>query len=56
MVEDDGDEYPYVNVDETDEEAQDTCPTLDNNLDSDVNDITIEEGDCIFMTMVHLVW
>jgi hypothetical protein len=55
MVEEDEDESPQVNTDETDEEAQDTCPALDNDLDSDVDDITIEEGDHIFMTMVHLV-
>jgi hypothetical protein len=28
---------------------------LDDNLDSEVNDFTIEEGDCIFMMMVYLV-
>jgi hypothetical protein len=48
MVEEDKDESPHVNADETDEEAQDTCPALD-------DDITIEEGDRIFMTMVHPV-
>jgi hypothetical protein len=55
MVEEDEDESPHVNVDETDEEAQDTCPALDNDLDSDVDDIAIEEGDCVFMMMVHPV-
>jgi hypothetical protein len=55
MVEEDEDESPHVNMDETDEEAQDTCLALDDNLDSDVDDITIEEGDHIFMTMVHPV-
>jgi hypothetical protein len=55
MVEEDEDESPHVNVDETDEEAQDTCPALDNDLDSDVVVVTIEEGDHIFMMMVHLV-
>jgi hypothetical protein len=55
MVEEDEDESPHVNADETDEEVQDTCPALDDNLDSDVNDIAIEEGDHVFMTMVHLV-
>jgi hypothetical protein len=44
MVEEDEDESPHVNVVETDEEAQDTCLALDNDLDSDVDDITIEEG------------
>jgi hypothetical protein len=48
MVEEDEDESPHVNVDETDEEVQDTCPALD-------DDVAIEEGDCVFMTMVHPV-
>jgi hypothetical protein len=55
MVEEDKDESPQVNMDETDEEAQDTGPAFDNNLDSDVVDVTIEEDDRIFMAMVHLV-
>jgi hypothetical protein len=56
MVEEvDEDESPHMNTDETNEGAQDTCPTFDNDLDSEVNDFTIEEGDCVFMTMVHLV-
>jgi hypothetical protein len=33
MVEEDKDESPHVNADETDEEAQDTDPALDNDLD-----------------------
>jgi hypothetical protein len=44
-----------VNTDETDEEVQDTYLALDDDLDSDVNDITIEEDDHVFMMMVHLV-
>jgi hypothetical protein len=55
MVEEDEDESPHVNVDETDEEAQDIGPAFDDDLDSDVIDITIEEGDRIFMMMVHPV-
>jgi hypothetical protein len=55
MVEEDEDESPHVNADETDEEEQDTCPALDDDLDSDIDDVTIEEGDCVFMTMVHPV-
>jgi hypothetical protein len=55
MVEEDEDESPQVNMDETDEEAQDTCPAFDNDLDSEVNDFTIEEDDRIFMAMVHPV-
>jgi hypothetical protein len=34
MVEEDKDESPHVNMDETDEEAQNTCPALDDDLDS----------------------
>jgi hypothetical protein len=55
MVEEDEDESPHVNTDETDEEVQDTCPALDDDLDSEVDDFAIEEDDCVFMTMVHLV-
>jgi hypothetical protein len=40
MVEEDEDESPHVNMDKTDEEAQDTCLALDNNLDSEVDDFT----------------
>jgi hypothetical protein len=55
MVEEDEDESPHVNTDETDEEAQDTGLALDDDLDSDVNDIIIKEDDRVFMMMVHLV-
>jgi hypothetical protein len=55
MVEEDEDESPQVNMDETDEEVQDTCPAFDDDLDSEVDDFTIEEGDHVFMMMVHLV-
>jgi hypothetical protein len=55
MVEEDEDESPHVNTDETDEEAQDTCLAFDVDLDSDIDDITIEEGDRVFMMMVHPV-
>jgi hypothetical protein len=55
MVEEDEDESPHVNADETNEEAQDTGPAFDDDLDSDVDDITIEEGDRVFMMMVHPV-
>jgi hypothetical protein len=41
-----------MNVDEIDEGAQDTCLAFDDNLDSEVNNFTIEEDDCIFMMMV----
>jgi hypothetical protein len=55
MVEEDEDESPHVDADETDEEAQDTCPALDDDLDSDVDDVIIKEDDRVFMTMVHPV-
>jgi hypothetical protein len=55
MAEEDEDESPHMDTDETDEEAQDAGPAFDDDLDSDVDDITIEEDDCIFMMMVHLV-
>jgi hypothetical protein len=53
--EEDEDESPHMDTDETDEEAQDTGPAFDDDLDSDVNDFTIEEDDHIFMAMVHPV-
>jgi hypothetical protein len=49
------DESPHMNTDETDEGAQGTCPAFDDDLDSEVDDLTIEEDDRVFMTMVHLV-
>jgi hypothetical protein len=54
----DEDESPHMNMDETDEtdeEAQDTGPAFDDDLDSEVNDFTIEEDDHVFMAMVHPV-
>jgi hypothetical protein len=55
MVEEDEEESPHVNMDKTDEEAQDTGLAFDDDLDSDVNDFTIEEDDHVFMAMVHPV-
>jgi hypothetical protein len=55
MAEEDEDESTHVNMDKTDEEAQDSCMAFDNDLDSKVDDFTIEEDDCVFMAMVHLV-
>jgi hypothetical protein len=55
MAEEDKDEFPHMDMDETDEEAQDTGPALDDNLDSEVDDFTIEEDDRVFMAMVHPV-
>jgi hypothetical protein len=51
----DKDESPHMNMDETDEGVQDTCLAFDNDLDSEVDDLTIEEDDRVFMTMVHPV-
>jgi hypothetical protein len=55
MAEEDKDESPHVNTEETDEEAQDLCPAFDDDLDSEVDDFTIEEDDHVFMAMVHPV-
>jgi hypothetical protein len=55
MVEENEDESPHVNMDETDEEAQDMGLAFDNDLDSEVDDFTIEEDDRVFMEMVHPV-
>jgi hypothetical protein len=55
MVEEDEDESPHVNMEETDEEVQDTCPALDDDLDNVIDDVTIEEDDRVFMAMVHPV-
>jgi hypothetical protein len=55
MTEEDEDESPHMDTDETDEEAQDASLVFDDDLDSDVIDITIEEDNHVFMAMVHLV-
>jgi hypothetical protein len=56
MVEEvDEDESSHMNVDETNEGAQDTCPAFDDDLDSEVDDFTIEEDDRVFIMMVHPV-
>jgi hypothetical protein len=55
MTAEDKDESLHVNTEETDEEVQDLCPAFGDNLDSEVDNFAIEEDDCIFMTMVHLV-
>jgi hypothetical protein len=55
MAEEDADESPHRDMDETDEEVQDTGPAFDDDLDSEVDDFTIEEDDRVFMAMVHLV-
>jgi hypothetical protein len=51
MAEEDEDESPHMDTDETDEEVQDTGPAFDDNLDSEVDDFTIE----VFMVIVHPV-
>jgi hypothetical protein len=48
MTEENKDESPHMDMDETDEEAQDIGPALDDDLDSEVDD-------CVFMAVVHLV-
>jgi hypothetical protein len=55
MTAEDEDESLHVNIEETDEEAQDLCPAFDDDLDSEVDDFTIEEDDHIIMMMVHPV-
>jgi hypothetical protein len=45
MTEEDEDESPHMDTDETDEGAQETGPAFDNDLDSDVIDVIIEEDD-----------
>jgi hypothetical protein len=44
-----------MDMDETDEEAQDIGPAFDDDLDSEVDNFTIEEDDRVFMAMMHLV-
>jgi hypothetical protein len=55
LAEEDEDEAPHMDTDETDEEVQDPGPAFDDDLDSEVNDFTIEEDDCVFIAMVHPV-
>jgi hypothetical protein len=55
LAEEDEDESPHMDTDETDEEVEDTGPAFDNDLDSEVDNFTIEEDDHVFMVMVHLV-
>jgi hypothetical protein len=52
---DDQDEATQVNTNETDEEVQGECPAFDDDLEFDADHIGIEEGDPVFMAMVHLV-
>jgi hypothetical protein len=52
---DDQDEATHVNANETEEEAQGECLAFDDDLEFDADHIGIEEGDGVFMAMVHLV-
>jgi hypothetical protein len=52
---DDQDEATHVNANETEEEAQGEYPAFDDDLEFDADHIEIEEGDRVFMAMVHLV-
>jgi hypothetical protein len=55
LVEEYEGESPHMDTDETDEEMQDTGLAFDDDLDSEVDDFTIEEDDRVFMAMVHPV-
>jgi hypothetical protein len=55
MTEEDEDESPHMDTDKTDEEAQDASLAFDDDLDSEVDDFTIEEDDCVFAAVVHPV-
>jgi hypothetical protein len=55
MTEEDEDESPHMDTDKTDEEAQDASLAFDNDLDSEVDDFTIEEDDRVFAAVVHPV-
>jgi hypothetical protein len=52
---DDQDDATLVNANETDEEVQGECPAFDDDLEFDADHIEIEEGDRVFMVMVHPV-
>jgi hypothetical protein len=52
---DNQDEATHVNANETEEEVQGEFPAFDDNLKFDADNIEIEEGDYVFMAMVHPV-
>jgi hypothetical protein len=52
---DDQDEATHVNANETEGEVQGECPAFDDDLKFDADHIEIEEGDRVFMAMVHPV-
>jgi predicted aspartyl protease len=55
MTEEDEDESPHMDTDKTDEEVQNASLAFDDDLDSEVDDFTIEGDDRVFMAVVHLV-
>jgi hypothetical protein len=55
ILEEDEDEFPHMDTDKTDEEAQDASLAFDDDLDSEVDDFTIEEDDRVFTAVVHPV-
>jgi hypothetical protein len=52
---DEQDKATHVNVNETEEEVQGECLVFDDDLNFDTDNIEIEEGDHVFMAIVHLV-
>jgi hypothetical protein len=52
---DDQDEATHVNANETEEEVQGEGPAFDDDLELDADHIEMEEGDRVFMAMVHPV-
>jgi hypothetical protein len=52
---DDQDEATHVNVNETEEEVQGECSAFDDDLEFNADHIGIEEGDRVFMVIVHPV-
>jgi hypothetical protein len=55
MTEEDEDESPHMDTDKTDEKVQDASLAFDDDLDSEVDDFTIEEDDRVFTAVVHPV-
>jgi hypothetical protein len=55
MIEEDEDKSPHMDMDKTDEEVQDASLSFDDDLDSEVDDFTIEEDDRVFTVVVHPV-
>jgi hypothetical protein len=52
---DDQDEATHVNANETEEEVQGESPAFADDLKFDADHIEIEEGDCVFMAIIHPV-